>query len=264
MLLNGADAAAISRMVTDARTEPPAASWQALADLLTGRAPELDKLAGELRETGSDHIAMGGVTAIAAFFDRAASHSPEAGVALYSLGDPAILQAATQEIVDWLLRERLLSKTARVLDFGCGMGRVAAVLASHCASVVGLDVSAKMIAEAQRRHADRPELTFAVTDGQTLPPGPFDLVLLVDSMPYVLQAGLADGVVALAAAALSPAGALVALNLSYGRSRSQDVLDAERWAAQAGWSLQASHPFKLWDGAAFVWRPHTEAAPRPI
>jgi SAM-dependent methyltransferase len=38
----------------------------------------------------------------------------------------------------------------RVLDFGCGVGRVALALAAHAESVVGLDVSPEMLAEAQR------------------------------------------------------------------------------------------------------------------
>ena len=76
--------------------------------------------------------------------------SPEASVALYSLGDPAILAAATEEIVAWLVAERLLPADADVLDLGCGIGRVGGV-APRCRSVLGLDVSAGMVAEATRR-----------------------------------------------------------------------------------------------------------------
>ena len=254
MLLGGADAAAIDAAVRAARPEPATQEWQVLAALLPGRAAGLDILAREIRQTASDHTALGGVAGIAAFFDRAVLHSPEAGVALYSLGDPAILQAATAEIVGWLVAEGMLLADTDVLDLGCGFGRVAAAMAPHCRSVLALDVSAGMIAEAQRRFGAVAGLRFAQTDGQALPTGPFGLVLLVDSMPYVLQAGLADAIVGGAAAALRPGGALVVLNLAYGRDAAEDNVDAERWAAAYGWQLSVSRPFALWDGQAFVWR----------
>jgi SAM-dependent methyltransferase len=253
MLLGGADANGIAAAVAQARPRPPTAAWLALAGLLDGRAEELERLAEEIRHTGSDHSAMGGVAGIAAFFDRAVATSAEAGVALYSLGDPAILAAATDEIVDWLLAERLLPAGA-VLDIGCGIGRIAAAVAPLCVSVVGLDVSPGMVAEAQRRHGARPELRFAVTDGRSVPADPVDRALLVDSMPYVHQAGLADGIVAGVAAALRPGGALVVLNLSYGRDAAADRADATRWAAAHGLALAISRPFKLWDATAFVLR----------
>ncbi len=254
LLLGGADAGAIRHLVQEARPDPETPQWRALATLLDGRDAGLDRLAGEIRQTASDHTALGGVAGIAAFFDRAVTHSPEAGVALYSLGDPVILQSATAEIVDWLVREQLLTAETDVLDFGCGFGRVAAALAPRCRSVLALDVSAGMIAEAQRRHTGVPGLTFAHTDGRTVPPGPFGLVLLVDSMPYVLQAGLADEIVSGAAAALRAGGALVVLNLGYGRPAAADRADAERWANKNGWALSLGRPFELWDGAAFTFR----------
>ena len=255
LLLGGADSVAIRSAIQAARPEPPSPEWQALSALLTGRAAGLDRLAGEIRDTSSDHTALGGVDGIAAFFDRAVSHSPEAGVALYSLGDPAILRAATAEIVDWLAMEGLLQADTRVLDFGCGFGRVAAALAPRCGGVLALDVSAGMVAEARRRFDTVAGLAFEQTDGRTVPPGPFGLVLLVDSMPYVVQAGLADTVVAGAAAALADKGALVVLNLAYGRTPAEDGATAEEWAAAHGWALSVSRPFSLWDATAYVWRP---------
>lgn len=42
---------------------------------------------------------------------------------------------------------------ARVLDFGCGVGRVSVPLAKQCRQVVGVDVSPRMLAEARARCA---------------------------------------------------------------------------------------------------------------
>lgn len=254
MLLAGMTAAAVAEAVAQARPDAPSQPWQALTALLAGRSAELDRLATQIRQTGSDHTAMGGVSGIAAFFDQVVAQSPEAGVALYSLGDPAILAAATAEIVAWLDAEGLLAPAADVLDLGCGIGRVSAALAPRCRSVLGLDVSAGMVAEARRRHPAVPGLRFELSNGRAVPPGPFDLVLLVDSMPYVHQAGLADTTIRQIAAALRPGGALVVLNLSYGRDMTADRDDAARWAAEQGWHMVADSPFQLWDARAFSFR----------
>ena len=83
------------------------------------------------------------------------------------------------------------------------------------------------------------------------------MVLAVDSFPYIVQAGpdIAARHVSEAAAALRPGGALVVLNLSYRGDPASDRADAARWAAMAGLALQDhGTPFRVWDGAAFVFR----------
>lgn len=254
MLLGGMDAAAIDAAIQAARPAAPSAEWTALALLVETRHAALDRLAGEIRETGSNHNAFGGADGIAAFFDRAVAHSPEAGVALYSLGDPALLAAATAEVLGWLHAEGLSPPGTRVLDFGCGIGRIAAPLATDGSTVLGVDVSPRMIAEAQRRYEGQPDLRFEVTAGHTVPEGPFDLILLMDSMPYIFQAGMADTLMAGMANALAPGGAIVVMNLSYGRPEAADTADAERWAALHGLALATSSAFRLWGGRAFILR----------
>ncbi len=249
LLLGAYDAADIRAALVQARCASP--HWAELQRLADGHWAEFDRLSAHIRRVGSDHSRVGDVAGIAAFFDGACAVSPEAGVALYSLGDPAILAAATAELCTWLQATALLPPGAAVLDVGCGIGRVCAALAPHCRSVVGLDVAPRMVAEAQRRH---PGLSFHLSDGRTLPPGPWELVLLVDAMPYVLQAGLADAMVASGLGSLSRGGAMVILNLSYGRDPADDRRDAARWAAAHGASVTISRPFTLWDGTAFVFR----------
>jgi len=73
-------------------------------------------------------------------------------------------------------------------------------------------------------------------------------------MPYVYQAGFADLVMSGLASALNSQGAIIILNLSYGREESANRADAEQWASHLGLTLTASRPFTLWDGAAFVFR----------
>lgn len=260
MLLAGADTAAILRAA-----DGPHPAQQAVRALVAARATALDQLAAEVAATAAGHDASGstpaeGVARIAAFFDRAVRHSPEASVALYSLGDPAILAAATAEIVAWLEAEALLSPAADVLDLGCGIGRVAAALAPRCASVLGLDVSPNMVREAATRLANLGNVIIARTGGEhldALPPAAFDLVLAIDSFPYVVQTGPATALrhIRGAARALRPGGALCILNFSYRADDAADRADAEAWAADAGLALTClGRPFALWDGAAYVLR----------
>jgi 2-polyprenyl-3-methyl-5-hydroxy-6-metoxy-1,4-benzoquinol methylase len=59
-------------------------------------------------------------------------------------------------------------KPARALDFGCGVGRILIPLAKRCASVVGVDVSDPMIAEALKNCAQRGVSNVEVVCGDDL------------------------------------------------------------------------------------------------
>ncbi len=261
MLLAGSDAAGILAALDRAGAAP---EIEAMRALVGARRGQLDALAAEVAATAAGHTAAGatpgeGVARIAAFFDRAVQHSPEASVALYSLGDPTILAAATREIVEWLASERLLRPDADVLDLGCGIGRVAGALASRCRSVLGVDVSPGMVEEAGRRLAALPNVSVRRTGGEDLDwlePAALDLVLAIDSFPYIVQTGAATALrhVEGAARALRPGGALCILNLSYRNDADADRADVAGWAQATG--LRVGHdggrPFRLWDATAFV------------
>jgi SAM-dependent methyltransferase len=246
----------------------PAGDPRAVALLRLHRASGsgLGDLRAMLAASGLDHAAASGtpeamVARLAAAFDRAVAVAPEASVAAYSLNDPAVLAAATGEIVEWLAREGLIGPDRDVLDLGCGIGRVSAALAPRCRSVLGLDLSPKMVAEARRRHGAVPRLRFDVTPGtglSALAAVSLDLVLAVDSFPYLMQAGEAvvDRHLVDAARVLRRGGALAILNLSYRGDPEADRADAARWAAAGGWTLavDGAAPFALWDGTAFLLR----------
>ena len=237
----------------------------AIRALVAGRERQLDRLSAHVRSTVSDHHAHGatpseGIARIAGFFDRAVEASPEASVALYSLGDPAILAAATGEVVDWLAEQGLLGPERDVLDLGCGIGRVAAALAGRCREVLGLDVSGGMIAEARRRHAWTANVSFEQTDGQgfdMVENAAVDLILAVDSFPYVIQTGEATVAAHLEGArrVLRPGGALALFNVSY-EVEHDDAALVTGWAERFGYELvvAGARPFRLWDGTASVLR----------
>jgi ubiquinone/menaquinone biosynthesis C-methylase UbiE len=146
-----------------------------------------------------------------------------------------------------------------MLDLGCGIGRMAAAAAGTTRSVLGLDVSARMIQEARRRCAGLDTVRFLHTNGQDLaavPDHAFDLVLAVDSFPYLVQARLAERHVADAARVLRAGGVLVILNLSYRCDAQADQTDAQTWARRYLFVMDqcGTTPFRLWDGQAFVLR----------
>jgi SAM-dependent methyltransferase len=253
LLLAGESAAGIRERVRASRDA--SAAWVEL-DRLSRCAP-LERLRRMIDGAGVDHAAAATPGAIAALFDRAAAESPEASVAIYSLGDRARLQAATDEVVDWLCRTCLLGSGLDVLDLGCGIGRVAAAVAGHVRWVLGTEISRGMLHEARRRCASANNVSFVMTSGQdlaALADATFDLVVAVDSFPYLVQAGVAERHMAEARRVLRPRGRLAVLNLSYRASPAADLADADRWARGHGFILPRSgiSPFRLWDAVAYV------------
>ena len=207
-----------------------------------------------------DHLALGG-TADAALdhwrraFDRLADTSPEAGVALYALGDPGLLDAATEEVIDALQAWDLVAPSHDVFDLGCGIGRFATALAPHVRSVLGSDLSERMIAEARRRN-QHANVHFMEGSGHGLAgvaTRGFDLVLAADVFPYLVGAGLADRHIGEIARVLRPAGAAVILNFSYRGDSERDLCEITASAEPRGLAVTApdASGFRLWDAAVY-------------
>ncbi len=191
-------------------------------------------------------------------FDALAGAAPEAAVALYALGSADLLAAATAEVVEQLDAWGHVALDRDVLDLGCGIGRFALALAPRVRSVLGIDLSARMVAEARRRCAHLPGVRFLKGSGRDLagaPTGGFDLLLAADVFPYLVQAGeaLVETHVAEARRVLRPGGSLVILNYSYRGDDAADRADVARRAAAAGFAMvrQGTRDFSLWDATAF-------------
>lgn len=100
----------------------------------------------------------------------------------------------------------LLRPGSRVLDAGCGTGRVASELARRGHLVTGVDNDASMLAEARRD----PAVTWWEADLATLDLGErFDLVLMAGNVIVFVQPGTEQQVVTRLAAHLVPGGLLV-------------------------------------------------------
>lgn len=148
-----------------------------------------------------------------------------------------------------------LTPGSRVLDAGCGTGRVATWLAEQGHTVTGADVDASMLDEARRRapsldwvHYDLAEIRRA-----GLEPG-FDMVVAAGNVIPLLAEGTEADVVAGLAALLRPGGLLVAgfgLDVAHLPLSSAPVTlaDYDGWCAEAGLGLRER--FATWDGDAY-------------
>ena len=137
---------------------------------------------------------------------------------------------------------RLLGEPpARILDAGCGTGRVAIELARRGYSVVGVDVEPAMLDSAR---AKAPELDWVLGDLATQAPGggPFDLVVAAGNVLIFVQLGTEAAVVANLAGALAPDGLLVA-GFQIGRQ-----LPLKRYDSLcAAVGLELLHRWATWD-----------------
>lgn len=244
--------AALRRQAEDPRLD---ALDRLLADHAAAHA--LVRAAAADYDHGARHAPAQSIAATAEAFDRLAERQADAGVALYTLGDPALFAAATAEVVAALAARGLLGLERDVLDLGCGMGRFAQALAPKVRSVLGLDLSPAMIARA-RAGSLHANVTYAVTPGTGLDglgERRFDLILAADVFPYLVQAGpaLAERHVADAARALRPGGEMVILNYSYRDDPTADAAELAALADKAGLALVEAGPggFRLWDAALF-------------
>lgn len=152
----------------------------------------------------------------------------------------------------------LVAAPARVLDAGCGTGRVAIELARRGYQVVGVDLDAGMLAQARTQ---APELTWIHADLAGFDPGEhgvaadFDLVVAAGNVIPLVAAGSEPDVLANLALVVRPRGLVVA---GFGLTPTHLPLDHapfglaqyDAWCAAAG--LELIERTSTWDGGPFV------------
>jgi SAM-dependent methyltransferase len=143
------------------------------------------------------------------------------------------------------LVDAMLPRGSRVLDAGCGPGRVGAELADRGHDVVGVDVDPQLI-EAAR--ADHPGPTWLVADLTELDlpaagqPEPFDAAVCAGNvMPY-LAPGTGATALSRISAHLRPDGFAV---IGFGLDRGYSLADFDADITSSGLSLE--HRFATWD-----------------
>jgi SAM-dependent methyltransferase len=127
----------------------------------------------------------------------------------------------------------------RVLDAGCGIGRVGAFLADHGCTVRGVDADPSMITVARRA---RPDLDWVLGDLLDADlGGPWDVVVMTGNVIVYVDPGTEAAVVQRLSDVLAPGGRLVC----GWRTDRLDPDTYESWAVAAG--LQAEERYATWD-----------------
>jgi 2-polyprenyl-3-methyl-5-hydroxy-6-metoxy-1,4-benzoquinol methylase len=150
----------------------------------------------------------------------------------------------------------LVAPGARVLDAGCGTGRVAIRLAELGYNCAGVDLDESMLAHARAQAPQLPWVSADLADVDLLAAGhqPFDLVLAAGNVVPLVASGAEPQVVARLAAHLADGGLLVA---GFGLDRSHlppaagllTLEDYDKWCSAAGLSLVRR--LATWSGEAY-------------
>lgn len=109
-----------------------------------------------------------------------------------------------REEIDFVRRN--LKGHEKVLELGCGYGRIMKELAPNAGSILGIDISPDSIRFADNYLKDCPNCTAQVMDAHDLPFGPvFDIVLCLQNGISAFK-GRADNIIAQSLKVLAPGG----------------------------------------------------------
>ncbi|MEU5949309.1 class I SAM-dependent methyltransferase [Micromonospora sp. NPDC047465] len=143
------------------------------------------------------------------------------------------------------LVDALVAPGSRILDAGCGTGRVGAELAARGHAVVGVDADPALVEAAGADHpgprwlvADLAELDLAAA-GE---PEPFDAVVVAGNVLAFVAPGTERDVLRRIAAHLRPDGVVA---VGFGTDRGYPLTDFDADAVAAG--LRLEHRFATWD-----------------
>jgi SAM-dependent methyltransferase len=150
----------------------------------------------------------------------------------------------------------LASPGARVLDAGCGTGRVAIRLAEQGFAVVGIDVDDSMLAVAREQAPGLRWVLGDLADASDLlaDEHPFDLVLLAGNVVPLVAEGTLPDVVRSLVSVLAPEGVLVAgfgLNAAHLPPGCPVTPLQEYDAVLASHGLRVTDRFATWDAQPF-------------
>ena len=148
------------------------------------------------------------------------------------------------------LIDAMAERGSRILDAGCGPGRLGGELAARGHHLVGVDVDPELIEAARRDHPDVNWLVGDLAELDLPAQGiaeAFDLIVCAGNVLTFLAPGTAPEVLARLARHLAPGGRLVT-GFGAGRGYELDTFMAD--AAGAG--LATDHKFGTWDLRPFT------------
>jgi SAM-dependent methyltransferase len=181
--------------------------------------------------------------------------SPDRSADRYAEWFAELARSGTDVHGEAALCAALLPSGGRVLDAGCGTGRVAIELARRGFDVLGVDLDAGMLDRARR---DAPRLSWMHSDLASLDLtglDPFDLVVAAGNVVPLVAEGTEAQVVNRLARTLKPGGLLLA---GFGLNPSHlpldhapvSLADYDTWCATAGLGLLKR--YATWDAEPYT------------
>jgi trans-aconitate 2-methyltransferase len=165
------------------------------------------------------------------------TNGPEVDVKKKDLwdGDSYKDHSSAQEKGAWqLLKEVTFEGSEKILDIGCGDGKVTAKLASLLpdSKVVGIDASPNMIALCKSLYGGIDNLSFSVGDATNFSfVGAFDVVVSFSTFHWIERKEEAFKNIF---DALTPGGHLVLLTAAGNNSHLAKIAEADRWVRKMG------------------------------
>lgn len=141
--------------------------------------------------------------------------------------------------------DAMVDRNSRILDAGCGPGRVAGALAQRGHRVVGVDADPALLAAAE---VDYPGPHYLVADLAELDlaamgePEPFDAAVVAGNVMAFVAPGTEAAVLRAIAAHVRADGFVV---IGFGVDRGYALADFDAHSAAAGFGLE--HRFATWD-----------------
>jgi SAM-dependent methyltransferase len=149
------------------------------------------------------------------------------------------------DLIEDLLRE---SGGDRVLDAGCGTGRVAIELAARGFSVVGMDLDAQMLDAARAKAPEVPWLLADLTEATAQFDTEFDVVAMAGNVMIFVDAGTEGEVLSQLSSLLAPSGLMVA-GFSI-RPAGLSLVEYDGLAKATG--LELAHRWATWDREPYM------------
>ena len=136
--------------------------------------------------------------------------------------------------------DALADRGSRILDAGCGTGRVAAAMAARGHDARGVDADGTLIAAGREQYPGLPLEHRDLLD-LTADDGPFELVVAAGNVLVYVDPGTEAAVLRALASVLSPGGSVV---LGFATDREYTVSDLDVDASAVGWRLV--HRLSTW------------------